>query len=75
MFILRTTTVTECATANDFKILARLTINEWPEAKRKKFACRLTCSVIVLQSLERTSLFAVRNKAMNNQTIFFFITS
>lgn len=24
------TTVTECATANDFKILARLTINEWP---------------------------------------------
>ena len=36
MFILRTTTVTECATANDFKILARLTINEWPKAKRKK---------------------------------------
>lgn len=38
MFILRTTTVTECATANDFKILARLTINEWPEAKKKKIA-------------------------------------
>ena len=37
MFILHTTTATECATANDFKILERLTINEWPETKRKKW--------------------------------------
>ena len=36
MFILHTTAATECTTANDFKILERLTINEWPETKKMK---------------------------------------
>ena len=36
MSITHTTTATEWATAKDFKILERLTINEWPETKKKK---------------------------------------
>lgn len=50
--------------------------------KEKNFACRVACSVIVVEGLEQSPVFAFRchlsfcwNKAMNSQTIFFFITS